>query len=258
MKVPRIVDCVGHIDDDLIYEAAGGFKLSKRNAWLKWISVAACFAVVLAAVAVGRSLLPGGKNPETVVHGSSASSTLEESTVLSTGEENYIAVTGESNASSVCTHPATQNAVSTENTQSETRYSESYVYAVESGKFSSYVGGKVIAEDKIGERIADVSVTAGWRNGEGEHLTNETLRAQVYLIESVPADVAVALKFNDKGDALTTTHYYVIMNPEADLNSVEDYIIAYRNAGEYYGVETTVAQDAIVEAVTQEETAVFE
>lgn len=258
MKVPRIVDCVGHIDDDLICEAAGGLKPSRRNAWLKWVSVAACFAVVLAAVAVGRALLPGGENPATAVHGSSASSTLEESAVLSTGEETGIAVTGESNTSSVCTHPATQNAVSTENTQAETRYSESYVYTVESGRFSSYVGGKVIDEGKIGERLSDVSVTAGWRNGEGEQLTNETLRAQVYLIESVPDDVAVALKFIDKGDALTTTHYYVIMNPEADLNSVEDYIITYGIAGEYYGEETTVAQDAIVEAVTQEETVVFD
>lgn len=253
MKVPRMVDCVGHIDDDLISDAASSSKPSKKNAWLKWVSVAACFAVVLAAVAVGRSLLPGGKNPEPVLHGSSASSTLEESTVLSTGEETYIAVTGDSYASSVCTHPATENLVST-----ETRYSESYVYTVENGKFSSYIGGKVIAEEKIGERIADVSVTAGWRNGEGEALSNETLRAQVYLIEGISDDVAAALKFIDKGDALTTTHYYVIMNPDADLSAVEDYIIAYRIAENYYGEETAVSQGAIVEAVTQEETVVLE
>ena len=34
------------------------------------------------------------------------------------------------------------------------------------------------------------------------------------------------MKFVDQGEAVTTTHYYVIMNPNADLSAVEDYIIA--------------------------------
>ncbi len=38
-------------------------------------------------------------------------------------------------------------------------------------------------------------------------------------------NVAVALKFVDKGEAVTTTYYYVIMNPNADLSAVEEYII---------------------------------
>ena len=37
--------------------------------------------------------------------------------------------------------------------------------------------------------------------------------------------MAVAIKFLDKGDGVTDTHYYVIMNPEADLSVVEEYII---------------------------------
>ena len=101
-----------------------------------------------------------------------------------------------------------------------------YFYDIDSGVFSTYVGGKVIAEDKIGSKIEDVSVTAGWKNAAGEWTTNESLRGEVYLIDGVSSDIAVALRFLDKGEAVTTTHYYVILNPNADWSVVEEYVIA--------------------------------
>ena len=112
---------------------------------------------------------------------------------------------------------------------------QSYVYGIEEGSFSAYVSGKVIEENKIGDKIEDVSVMGGWRdNSTGTWLSREQLRGEVYAIRDVPRDVAVALKFIDKGDALTTTHYYVIMNPDADLTAVEEYIIPsfHNNMGE--------------------------
>ena len=48
----------------------------------------------------------------------------------------------------------------------------------------------------------------------------------MYEITGIDSGIAVALKFIDQGEAVTTTHYYVIMNPNADLTAVEDYIIA--------------------------------
>lgn len=104
---------------------------------------------------------------------------------------------------------------------------ESYVYSIDEGPFSSYMAGKVIDEAKIGEKLEAVSVTAGWRNNtNGTMLSQETLRGAVYSIREVSTDVAVALKFLDKGEALTTTHYYVILNPDADLTDMEAYVIA--------------------------------
>lgn len=108
----------------------------------------------------------------------------------------------------------------------EVTYTDKYIYKVDEGPFSSYVGGKVIAEDKIGAKISDVTLTAGWKDlTKNEWLTEEKLRGEVYTIHGIANDVAVALKFIDKGDAVTTTHYYVIMNPDADLSAVEEYII---------------------------------
>jgi hypothetical protein len=103
---------------------------------------------------------------------------------------------------------------------------ESYVYRVEEGVYSAYASGKVIEENRIGEKLEDVSVMGGWRNNsDGTWISQEQLRAEVYAIRDISREVAVALKFLDQGDALTTTHYYVIMNPAADLTAVADYVI---------------------------------
>ena len=177
MKTPRIVNAVGHIDDDLV-SGANRAKVVKKNAWLKWGSIAACFAVMLMAAVVAVPMMFGGDDPV----------------------------------------PPIDN---------EYQYESGYFYQINEGAYSTYVGGKVIAEDKIGNKIADVNLTAGWKDDKGEWKSEtEALRGEVYTINSVSNDVAVALKFIDKGEAVTTTHYYVIMNPAADLTPVQDYIIA--------------------------------
>ena len=177
MKTPRIVNAVGHIDDDLVSGATRA-KAAKKNVWLKWGSVAACFAIMLMAAVVAVPMMFGGDDPV----------------------------------------PPIDN---------EYQYESGYFYQINEGAYSTYVGGKVIAEDKIGNKIADVNLTAGWKDDKGEWKSEtEALRGEVYAINSVSNDVAVALKFIDKGEAVTTTHYYVIMNPAADLTPVQDYIIA--------------------------------
>ena len=177
MKTPRIVNAVGHIDDDLVSGATRA-KAVKKNAWLKWGSIAACFAIMLMAAVVAVPMMFGGDDPV----------------------------------------PPIDN---------EYQYDSGYFYQINEGAYSTYVGGKVIAEDKIGNKIADVNLTAGWKDDKGEWKSEtEALRGEVYTINGVSNDVAVALKFIDKGEAVTTTHYYVIMNPAADLTPVQDYIIA--------------------------------
>ena len=66
MKTPRMANSVGQIDDDLI-TAAAECKKKKKSNWMKWGSLAACFAIlVIAGVAILPSLLggntPGGSN----------------------------------------------------------------------------------------------------------------------------------------------------------------------------------------------------
>ena len=169
MKTPRIVNAIGHIDDELISGATNFTKVAKNKLWLKWGSIAACFAVMLMAVMAVAPMM------------------FNDDPVPPIGDE-YV-------------------------------YEKGYFYNVDEGVFSTYVGGK------IGDKMADVAVTAGWKNEAGEWISTENLNAEVYAIDGISADVAVALKFIDQGEAVTTTHYYVIMNPNADLTAVEDYII---------------------------------
>ncbi len=56
MKTPRIVNAIGHIDDELIFNAVANKK--KKNNWVRWGAFAACFVVlVIAGVAILPSLL---------------------------------------------------------------------------------------------------------------------------------------------------------------------------------------------------------
>ena len=181
MKTPRIVNAVGHIDDDLV-SGANRAKVVKKNAWLKWGSIAACFAIMIMAAVIAVPMMFGGDDP----------------------------VVPPDNGPG-----------------NEYQYESGYFYQINEGAYSTYVGGKVIAEDKLGNKISDVNLTAGWKNDKGEWASEtEALRGEVYTINGVSNDVAVALKFIDKGEAVTTTHYYVIINPAADLTPVQDYIIA--------------------------------
>lgn len=60
MKIPRTANAVGHIDDDLITAAAESKTKAKRSPWLKWGSIAACFALfVIAGTAILPSLFGG-------------------------------------------------------------------------------------------------------------------------------------------------------------------------------------------------------
>lgn len=111
------------------------------------------------------------------------------------------------------------------NARPELSLERRYVYNIEQGEFRSYIGGRVISEERIGRKIGDVIVAAGWRNSVGQRLNLEKLRGEVYQIDGVSSNIAVALRFIDKGEALTTTHFYVILNPDADLTLVKDYVI---------------------------------
>ena len=279
MKTPRIVNSVGHIDDDLINDAVKSEKSSKKNVWNKWTSLAACFAVVLIVAVVAGPIMSGNRNiapsvdsgninPVIDNSATNTSSNIEETSAQANSEEPNISVSNEEITPSESnnetntpvpneeTHPAVNNETTQSVTSNEfSGYKKSYFYKVDDDNFSSYIGGKVINKDKLGEKISDVTVTAGWETWVGEKLTEtvstENLRAEVYLINGVSNDVAVALKFIDKGEAVTTTHYYVILNPDSDLSSVKEYIIPYSVPG--YTSYKTDGEETVVNEIAGEE-----
>ena len=83
----------------------------------------------------------------------------------------------------------------------------------------------MIAEDAIGEKLADVALLGGWTDRDGNWTSTEALAGEIYLIRDVPRETAVALRFKTAGEAVTAEHYYTLLNPAADLSGMEDYLI---------------------------------
>jgi len=156
------------------------------------------------------------------------------------------------------TKPATATAAVKSSTTvvPETVVSMKYTYSINSGKYKNYCPGKVIEKDKVGEKIGPVTVTGYWEGfgAVSENKTEkETLSADVYYIKGVSDDVAVCLKFNDKGDALTTTHYYVVINPEADYSPVMEYVIGAGSAKADTDKNVPTASNPYYEEISKEQ-----
>ncbi|MBE6564535.1 MAG: hypothetical protein E7655_04615 [Ruminococcaceae bacterium] len=222
MKKETLYDCLGNMDERYIAEAEG--ILSSRKApRIQWLAVAAVLVLAMTAV-FALPLLKGQSQPP----------------VLS---------------------PETDSSDDPLSGDTELAFSETYVYRVNDLSFASYVGGKVVEKEKVGSKLREVSVTAGWQNREGESLSQETLRAEVYEITDVPSEAAVALKFLDAGEAVTTTHFYTLLNPDADavwIESIAGYFIP-ADGGDVREIPEGMITTSVYtgEAVTEEGIVVF-
>ena len=195
---------IGGIDDKLI-EGSEKQQSVKRApvSYVKWGALAAALFLV---VAIGAMILPGmikGNDPV-------ATPDTPSNNVDGFGDPDY--------------------------TGQEIGLYEKYRYSVDTGKYSSYVQGKAISGKKIGDKLEDVTVTAGWVRAEGlPQAEEEHARAEIYEIEGISPDVAVAIRFIDELEGQNTTLYFVIMNPAADLTPVRIYVITYSPEGELDG-----------------------
>ena len=207
MKSNDLMRAIGGIDDDLIEGAEK--QQSERHtriSWVKWGSIAAALAL---AVALGAIMLPGvlKSNQPAVTPDTPSAGNVENPSGNQTGNQNGGEIVQPAGAEWA---PRTR-----------------YKYAVDEGKYAGYQMGRVIHERYVGEKLSDVTVTAGWmyKNG-GEYWWNdEHARAEIYEISGVSDDTAVAIRFLDELEAELTTCYYVILNPDADLTPVQEYII---------------------------------
>ena len=213
MNKESINHIIGGIDEDLIEQADVKPEIRHpkkyiESTWLKLSAVAAASAAVLVMGIFLSGIInkdvPYGvienfpeKVPERVPE------TIQETIPETDGE----------------TMPATQ--------PETLPFSEKYVYSVDEGVYATYEGGRVIDASRIGAKLETVAVTGGWMNSVGAMLTEEHVNAEVFEIEEISADIAVAIRFLGKLDAMTTEHYYVIYNPESDLTTIQEYVIDY-------------------------------
>ena len=213
MKTPRIADALNQIDDDLVNGAARAKKVKKNN-WLKWGSIAACFVVMLAAL---LAVMPILFEKDSLII-TPDNEPVNDSPII-TPDNNSVG--NEGNSTVV---PPNNGVNGDGNGEVEVELESYYDYGINSGAFATYINGKVIDAEKIGAKLESVTVTGGWKNAAGEWISTETLNAELYEITGIDRGIAVALKFIDQSEGATTTHYYVMMNPNADLSDVEEYV----------------------------------
>lgn len=205
MKNEILQDAIGKIDDELIEKADAVPK--KNSGLIKWASATA--AVCAAALICVFGILPSLKKNGII------SDTPPDSRPVADGTptESPAANKGESGEKA--------------EPQGETAAYQYYKYAVDSGKYAGYSMGKAINASKIGQKLDDVTVTAGWiyTNGGTFWAANEHAEAVIYEIIGVSDDVAVAIRFIGELEAESTDLFYVIINPDSDSSAVSAYVI---------------------------------
>ncbi|MBQ0126285.1 MAG: hypothetical protein KBS59_08205 [Clostridiales bacterium] len=95
----------------------------------------------------------------------------------------------------------------------EFAFEKAYTYVLNDAEFSDYIDSKVVDEKDVGEKIRDTTVTAGWIYANDELKDVEVLSGEIYEIKGIPQNIAVCVKFTQKGDAVTTDHFYAMLNP---------------------------------------------
>ena len=198
MKKEQFSDMMNNIDDELIVNAKATNKKKRKIPWKQMGAIAACFLLIVSAVIVMPMLFE------------------EDSPIVppdngSVGNEGNSTIVSPNNGAS-------------DNGEGEFQLESYYDFEINSATFTAYIRGKVIDAEKVGSMFESVTVTGGWKNAAGEWISTEALNAELYEITGIDSGIAVALKFIDQGEGTTTTHHYVMMNPNADLSDVEEYV----------------------------------
>ena len=210
MTTKKFSNALGNIGENYVDEAATYTAKKKINPWLKWGAIAACFCLIISMIIVlpmlredEPSILPEpGTTDNPVVN-----------------PPNNGLMNNEGNSAILTPNNGTGNG------GEEAIELESYYdFEINSVTFAAYINGKVIDAEKVGKKIVSVTVTGGWKNNKHEWISTEALNAELYEITGIDRGIAVALRFIDQSDGATTIHYYVMMNPNADLSDVKEYV----------------------------------
>lgn len=204
MKKKEWNEGLNHLDPDLVEKhIEQKERLRQKNkknkaVWLRFGSIAACFMLIVSAV-IAMPIL------------------FEEDGLVIPPDNGSAGNEGDSAI-------VTPNNGTDDEVEWEIQLESYYDFEINSYIFTHYIRGKVIGVEKVGSKLKSVTVTGGWKNATGEWISTEALNAELYEITGIKSGVAVALKFIDQGEGATTTLYYVMINPNADLSDVEEYV----------------------------------
>lgn len=105
---------------------------------------------------------------------------------------------------------------------------------IKSGKYASYEeGSDNVSVEHIGNKIDSIVVRTGWRYSyTGEESDTYEVNADVYEIDGISTDIAVAVKYLEKPVGNGTEYYNMYLNPRCSADSIYDFFEMY-NAEAY-------------------------
>lgn len=233
MKKEKISKALNGIDEVYVEKAANYKKKRALMPAVKWGALAASLAFVIAGTALIMPMLDNTSVPpiigeETTQVTTQAQESAKETAILHTTTTTYW------NASTAAT--------------GEAIWGTQYIARISEGAYKNYAPMVALQpyEAPIGDKLTDVTVLGFWSSNDkdffdAEDYTGEEeieyLSAEVYAFANVTPDVAVLVKYLDKGDALTTTHDYVFVNKDVE-NKIESLSAFYEafNAEFYFSV----------------------
>ena len=238
-KKEKISEALQNIDEEYIEKAANYQKRKSTLSIAKWGGLAASLAIVIAGTALIMPHLKQNVTPPLVTNEATTNAnefasdttnnavftTIPETSTTSMWNSSTVVATGEMSAW------------------------EQYFARIQDETYGNYTPMVAFQayEAPLGNKLTDVSVWGFWARSdkdffEAEDFTGnekiEYLRAEVYEIKDVSPDIAVLVRYLDKGDALTTTHYYTFVNKDVEnvITSLDGFYERF-NAESYFYVK---------------------
>jgi hypothetical protein len=137
------------------------------------------------------------------------------------GTETAAPIPGTTNGSEAETTTTTDPPTAPED---EVVYHLLYTYTIVSSAFSDYRLGKSVGEEMVGQHLEDAAATGVYVHADGTVQEDETLRCEIFALTGVDPEIAVCVRFIDRGKGLKTDRLYLLYHPDADLSSIEAYL----------------------------------
>ena len=253
MKKEKISEALQNIDEEYIEQAANYRKKKAFSPIVKWSGLAASLAIVIMGTALIMPHLQQGVTPPPI--------TNEQTTTSNEIANEITEQMGTSHGATTTTTWWNSSTVETGNCT----FWEQYFARIQDDTYGKYKPMRAfqLYEAPLGNKLTDVTVWGFWETTdkdffEAEDFTGneqiETLRAEVYEIKGVSPEVAVLVKYLDRGAAVTTTHYYTFVNKDVEnqLTSLRDFYEKF-NAQQYFRVKyETVLIESVKEATSKE------
>ena len=221
MTNKNIYMSLGSLDPELVAKAAPAEKVQKKkkNSWIKWASMAACFCIIICA-AVGIPLVNHNGSTPSIITGeakyplySEYGAGIDSVDQFLNPNEDSLAIVGD--------------------------VPRLVIQGKEYGNYTIGLDLLANADKYVGEKIGPVKVKSYMCNMQDKTESEvEYLSADIYYLYGVDMEVAVCLKFADSGSHIvsnTTERYRICMNQEIKITSLNQFFKVY-NAWEYFGL----------------------